>query len=77
MQTIRVVLDEQLLKAADLAAQRTKQKRSELIREALSEHLRRMETLATEDRGRKGSAKPPDHPGPATVWRDVEDWPEE
>lgn len=77
MQTIRVVLDEELLKAADLAAQRTRQNRSELIRNALSEHLRRIESRAAEERDRNGSANSPDRPQPAIAWRDVEDWPEE
>jgi metal-responsive CopG/Arc/MetJ family transcriptional regulator len=54
MQTIQVVIDEKLLKAADRVAQRTKRNRSELIREALREHLQRLEIRALEDRDRQG-----------------------
>ncbi len=77
MQAIRVVLDYELLKTADLAARRAKQNRSELIREALSEHLRRMEMGAKEDHDRNGHANSPDSREDAPAWRDVEDWPEE
>src|SRR4051812_41450286 len=54
MQTIQVVIDEKLLKAADRVAQRTKRNRSELIREALREHLQGLEIRALEDRDRQG-----------------------
>ena len=41
METIQVVLDAKLLKAADSAAKRQKVNRSALIRQALEEHLQR------------------------------------
>jgi metal-responsive CopG/Arc/MetJ family transcriptional regulator len=42
VETIQVVLDANLLKAADTAARRRKVNRSELIRQALREHLGRL-----------------------------------
>jgi mRNA interferase MazF len=43
MKTIQIVLDKRLLEAADQAARRTRQNRSALVRDALREHLRRLE----------------------------------
>ncbi len=57
MQTIHVVLDEKLLRATDQAAKRTRQNRSALIRDALREHLRRLEVRASEERDRQGYAR--------------------
>ena len=54
METIQVVLDSRLLRAADKAARRTKLNRSALIRSALREHLRRLEMRELEERDRKG-----------------------
>jgi len=42
LQTVQVVLDARLLKAANLAAKRQKANRSELIRHALADHLKRI-----------------------------------
>lgn len=61
METIQVVLDKKLLHAADQAARRTKRNRSALIRDALREHLRQLETRARELRDREGYAKHPQH----------------
>ena len=57
METIQIVLDKSLLQATDRAARRIKQNRSALVREALREHLRLLETRALEDRDRKGYAR--------------------
>jgi metal-responsive CopG/Arc/MetJ family transcriptional regulator len=54
METIQVVLDSRLLQATERAARRTKLNRSALIRVAIREHLRRLETLELEERDRKG-----------------------
>ena len=43
METIHVVLDSKLLRAAEVAARRTKLNRSALIREALRAHLKNLE----------------------------------
>jgi metal-responsive CopG/Arc/MetJ family transcriptional regulator len=53
METIQVVLDPKLLRAADLAARRQKVNRSALIRQT-KEHLRRLRTLDLEERDRRG-----------------------
>ncbi|MFN7933904.1 MAG: ribbon-helix-helix protein, CopG family [Bryobacteraceae bacterium] len=45
MKTIRVMLDAKLLGAADNAAKRQKVNRSELVRRALREHLKRLRIL--------------------------------
>jgi len=53
-----------LLAATDRAARRTKRNRSALVRDALREHLRKLEIRAREERDREGYAKdPPDTPG--------------
>ena len=49
METIQVVLDQKLLKAADTAAKREKVNRSALIRKALEEHLKRLHMRDLED----------------------------
>ena len=54
MGTIQVVLGSTLVQAADRAARRTGQNRSGLIRDALREHLRRMEIRELEARDRRG-----------------------
>ncbi len=59
MQTVQIVLDTNLLRSADLAARRTKQNRSALVRDALREHLQRLEVLACKERDREGYARQP------------------
>jgi metal-responsive CopG/Arc/MetJ family transcriptional regulator len=60
METVQIVLDKKLLQATDRAARRTKRNRSALVRDALREHLLRLETCALEERDRQGySAKVP------------------
>jgi metal-responsive CopG/Arc/MetJ family transcriptional regulator len=54
METIQIVLDKKLLHAADRAARRTKRNRSALFRDALREHLRRLELRQLEERDREG-----------------------
>jgi metal-responsive CopG/Arc/MetJ family transcriptional regulator len=77
METIQVVLDKKLLQAADKAALRTKQNRSALVRDALREHLRRLEIRALEERDRKGyAARPQDHEE-SLAWETEAAWPEE
>ncbi len=76
METIQVVLDEELLRATDRAAKRAKQNRSALIRTALREHLKRTHYQELERRDRRGYAK---HPEIAQVptWEGVAAWPED
>jgi len=59
METVQIVLDKKLLQAADRAARRTKQNRSALVRDALREHLRRLELRAKEECDRRGYLRRP------------------
>ena len=77
METIRLVLDAKLLKAADLAARRQKLNRSALIRQALREHLRRLNTLNLEAIDRRGYAIQPQLVEESSTWEDAAAWPEE
>ena len=77
METIQVVLDTKLLQATDRAAQRAKQNRSALIRDALREHLRRLEIRALEERDRDGYANEPPKHAEALVWEAEAAWPAE
>jgi metal-responsive CopG/Arc/MetJ family transcriptional regulator len=54
MATIQIVLDKKLLHATNQAARRTRRNRSALVRDALREHLRRLEIRANEERDRQG-----------------------
>ena len=77
MQTIQVVIDDKLLKATDKIAQRTKRNRSELIREALREHLRTLEIRALEDRDRQGYSAQRSSPEESIDWEAEAAWPQE
>ncbi len=55
METIRVVLDSELLRAANGAAKRARVNRSALIRRALREHLKRLKTRDLEILDRRGA----------------------
>jgi len=77
METIQVVIDQKLLKATDRLAQRTKRNRSELIREALREHLRRLEIRALEDRDRHGYSAQRPTPEERVDWEAEAEWPAE
>ena len=76
METIQVVLDAPLLKAADAAAKRHKVNRSALIRQALAEHLERLRLLDLEERDHRGYRAQPQQ---AEEYRPLEEtaaWPE-
>ncbi len=77
METVQIVLDKKLLQAADQAARRTKQNRSALVRDALREHLRRLEVRAREERDRQGYARRPQTSDEARVWEAEATWPAE
>lgn len=76
METIQVVLDSGLLRAADRAARRARVNRSALVRRALREHLRRLETQELEARDRRGYEQHPESPSGARGWERVAAWPE-
>lgn len=76
MKTIQVVLDKKLLADTDRAAQRTKQNRSALIRDALRTHLRALELQALEQRDREGYKKHPQQPAEWVAREHTASWPE-
>jgi metal-responsive CopG/Arc/MetJ family transcriptional regulator len=75
METIQVVLDSQLLQAADRAARRTKLNRSALIRDALREHLKRLQIRELEARDRKGFQKATSDDHELSAWESEASWP--
>ncbi len=77
METIQVVLDGQLLKAADQAAKRQKMNRSALIRRALKEHLRRLRIVELEERDRRGYQAKPQRAEEYRPWEEAAAWPED
>jgi len=77
MANVRIVLDEELLQAADQAALRTKQNRSALVRQALRQHLRRLEILELERRDREDYLRIPQDVAEARMWEAEAVWPEE
>ena len=76
VETIQVVLEEDLLKAADKAARRLKINRSALFREALRSHLKRIDAAEREKRDREGYERHPDLLDQPAVWDQVADWPD-
>ena len=77
METIQVVLDSKLRRAADSAAKRSGVNRSALIRDALREHLKRLRIRELEERERRGYARYPDTGKLAADWQEVTSWPED
>lgn len=77
MQIVQIVLDKKLLNAADQAAKRTRRNRSALVRDALREHLRRLELRASEERDRQGYSRHPQADTEAKTWESEASWPEE
>ncbi len=76
METIQVVLDEALLRAADGAARRARVNRSALVRKALREYLKRLEARELEARDRRGYQQHPEDSAENAAWEQVAAWPE-
>ena len=76
METIQVVLDEELLRGAEQAAKRSKMNRSALIRAALRAYLKTTYFEELERRDRAGYEKHPDT-GDLNAWEGVVVWPDE
>ncbi len=76
MKTIQVVLNSTLLRAADGAARRARVNRSALVRVALGEYLKRLETRELEARDRAGFEAHPEASIEAADWERVAAWPE-
>ena len=77
MQIVQIVVDKRLLQAADQAAKRTKKNRSALVRDALREHLQRLEIRAREDRDREGYSRRPPADEETLAWEAEAAWPQE
>ena len=77
MQIVQIVLDKKLLHAADQAAKRTRRNRSALVRDALREHLRRLELRASEERDREGYSRQSQADAESRGWESEAAWPEE
>lgn len=76
METIQVVLDSELLKAADSAARRARVNRSALVRQALREHLRRLKIKDMEARELRAYQAQPQNVEEVERWAQVAVWPE-
>ncbi len=77
METIQIVLDKKLLQATDRAARETKRNRSALVRDALREHLRRLEIRALEEPDHAGYLTRRQVPGESFQWEAEAVWPGE
>ena len=77
METIQIVLDKKLLQATDRAARETKRNRSALVRDALREHLRRLEIRALQERDRAGYLTQPQVHDESFQWEAEAVWPVE
>jgi metal-responsive CopG/Arc/MetJ family transcriptional regulator len=75
METIQLVLDSELLRAANGAAKRARVNRSALIRRALREHLKRVAAREAEARDRQGYQERPEAAGEVETWERVASWP--
>ena len=76
METIQVVLDSELLRAANGAAKRSRVNRSALVREALREHLKRLRWREAEARDRRGYRERPHSARDTAAWEREASWPE-
>jgi metal-responsive CopG/Arc/MetJ family transcriptional regulator len=74
MEIVQIVLDKRLLTATDQAAKRTKRNRSALVRDALREHLRRLELRASEERDRQGYSRRSQDDADAQGWEAEAMW---
>ena len=77
METIQVVLDQGLLRAADRAARRLKLNRSAFVREALRAHLATMRRCRLEQADREGYERNPERAAEMAVWERAAEWPDE
>jgi metal-responsive CopG/Arc/MetJ family transcriptional regulator len=77
MEIVQIVLDKKLLQAADQAAKRTRRNRSALVRDALREHLRRLEVRASEERDREGYLRQSQADEEARGWESEAAWPQD
>jgi hypothetical protein len=77
MEIVRIVLDKKLLDATDEAAKRTRRNRSALVRDALREHLHRLELRVREERDRQGYLRQSQADAEARGWEAEATWPQD
>jgi metal-responsive CopG/Arc/MetJ family transcriptional regulator len=76
VETIQIVLDGPLLREADRAARRLKVNRSALVRAALQQHLKRLQTVDRESRDREGYRRHSQNHDDLTAWDGAAAWPD-
>jgi metal-responsive CopG/Arc/MetJ family transcriptional regulator len=76
METIQIVLAAPLLRETDRAARRLKVNRSALVRAALQEHLKRLQTIDKEARDREGYRRRSQDRDDLAAWDKVAAWPD-
>jgi metal-responsive CopG/Arc/MetJ family transcriptional regulator len=72
---VQIVIDKKLLQAADQAARRTRSNRSAVVRDALRQHLRRLEIRDNEERDRQGYSRKPQSREETVIWESEAAWP--
>ena len=77
VETIQIVLEADLLRAADRAVKKLKTNRSALFRQALHGYLQQLATREKETRDREGYVRYPDSLDEPAVWDKVADWPDD
>lgn len=74
-ETIQIVLDTKLRKAADNAARKKKMNRSALVRDALQDYLKRMQFAEMVEQELRGYRAIPQTEEEIHMWEGVEAWP--
>jgi metal-responsive CopG/Arc/MetJ family transcriptional regulator len=77
VETIQVVMEDELLRRVDRAARRLKVNRSALIRQALRQHLGSLRVREREEADRRGYERLPEDVSDLSVWNKVLTWPED
>jgi hypothetical protein len=77
VERIQIVLEGELLKAADRAARWLKINRSAFIRQAIREHLRALRTREREEADRSGYERSEESAADLAAWDRVAAWPHE
>ena len=75
VKTIQLVLEAELLRAANGAAKRARVNRSAFIRQPLREHLRRAGMREAEARDRRGYLEHPEDTAEVEGWERAASWP--
>lgn len=74
MRTVQITLENDLVKAVDLAAGRLGQSRSAFTRDALRAALEKLELQAREQQHREGYLRQPVNPGEFSDFEDEQVW---